>query len=199
MYVLTRVIIFAILAVPLLLVKKTVQKNRQIILVSAVILSVLSTVPLENVFFSFESPEAVFRYCNLGTADIKTVIRGKDCAMIVSDRKGSQVISAAQKTEKGWEIGIGAKLHSKTVMPGDDILVSLYTYKGTNDTFIIVTVYNKNLLSISDSYGSIFTEFEMDEKNTRCSYYAYVPERMSYYELFIDGYTYEVLPVTRDS
>jgi hypothetical protein len=71
----------------------------------ATAVGILSSVyfPIENLIYTFSSPEAVYSYMN-GTNDVKLIVEGETCDMVIGGGDGEWKRTYVPKTEAGWKI-----------------------------------------------------------------------------------------------
>lgn len=151
--------------------------KRNYCIIKAVIIAVLITlaafVPLENAFITFNSPEAAYRYYNIGTEEIELVVSGQHSDLVIGKKNHSDVYLIVPKTANGWKLGLGidTKKLSQTVI--DTAVVSLYQYKNSNDYFLVILDTSGETLSISDSNNSDFLSLTSENHALNTTFYSY--------------------------
>lgn len=159
LYGLIRVLIFAILALTLILLFKK-HKNKKVFLISIVILIAFTVaifnIPFENLFFSFDSPSEVLSYA--GQGEIIGIAENTDSAMLMTKLNANQyshffVLKSGNKY-KIADFNDGKKVAEEHY---ESITITIYNVKDTNDYYLNVwgTVSNETLLS--DSCNTDFT------------------------------------------
>ena len=138
----------------------------------------------ENIFMSFPSAEAVWRYENVG--EIQKVIQGKDSSLVIyKSDKGVYVFSIYPKSTEGWKLNnyLFDKAQSKTI--GNPIKCVAYLFKTqrSNDCYIFVDKFIT--LEISDNIGSNFKKIIIDSEDPyENTYFAIIPV-IEQYELTV--------------
>lgn len=118
-------------------------RKRALIISSIVLIGLLLSFtmmfPVENLFFSFDTPEDVFHYTNTG--DIYGRIDGKSSSMILYATSANTVGEyIVPKTDTGY--AIPAYLSSKTVWDNmtPSGVVEVYLQNGTQDYYVMVSL-----------------------------------------------------------
>ena len=150
--------------------------------------------PFENLFVSFDSPEAAYRY--LKENPIIQVIDGKNTTLVVAE--GSQIIPKANKTKDNvvrWKLPMqnATTFRYKDVEHG--ILVFLYHYKGTSEYYLRAQTMTTEPIQVSDSLASefVFSEKKIpltDQKSVEC--FAYIPDPPKDYWVKINDQTVDL-------
>ena len=183
MRILIHSLLLAAMAVPavLLLRKQKRKLARGLILVSLLVGWLLvSALPFENLFYSFDSPEAVFDYMYDGRIVCQNVIPGQDCALVF----GQEKVLAAVKSGEKWKIDDGFSLHMKSDII-DGVSLTLFRVRGADDTFVLVTADQE--VSVSDRLGSEFTRLSEHWETGFVAYCAPVSAATESYALVING------------
>lgn len=196
LYKLVRILLGAGIITALLLFLKKRRKWQirvPAILVALIFYGILCVFPLENLFFSFPTPEAAYSYqCE---TPIRLIIPGEESCFIRSE-KGD--ISFVIKDAKGWKLG--NNFLCKTADLSDNgILVSIDQYGRLGDCYLTVTNAKGGPLSIQDTRNSRFLVQTTEAPSLNQTFYAYytaVRDIDSSYTLTIDG---EVWPVGEKS
>ena len=180
---LIHLLLYAAMTVPAVLLLRKHQRK----LVKAAILVVLlvgwflvSALPFENLFYSFDSPEAVFDYMYDGRIVCQNVIPGQDCALVF----GQEKVLAAVKSGEKWKIDDGFSLHMKSDI-SDGVSLTLFRVRGTDDAFVLVTADQE--VSVSDRLGSEFTRLSEHWETGFVAYCAPVSAATESYAVIIDG------------
>ncbi len=116
----------------------------------------LSLIPFENLFLTFDSLESAYEYFVFGKSDIELVVEGNNCDFIVDRNKDTDTFLIIPKTENGWKIGTGSNMVRVAQKLSNGISVNVYQYKASNDHFITVLNVNGRELKISDDYSTVF-------------------------------------------
>ncbi len=125
---------------------------------SVLLITVLSFLPFENLFVTFDSPAAAYKYYILGASDPELILEGDSCDFVVDREDGVESYFVIPKTEDGWKVGIGVNLKLIDDKFCDGISVSVFRYKNTEDYFITVCDISGGESIISDGENS---EFQM--------------------------------------
>lgn len=192
LYKLVRILLGAGIITALLLFLKKRRKWQirvPAILVALIFYGVLCVFPLENLFFSFPTPEAAYSYqCE---TPIRLIVPGEKSCMIRSD-KGD--IFFIVKGAKGWKLGNNF-LYKTADLSDNGILVSIDQYGSLGDCYLTVTNAKGGPLTIQDTRNSRFLVQTTEAPSLNQTFYAYytaVRDIDSSYTLTIDG---EVWPV----
>ena len=159
------------------------------ILVALIFYGVLCVFPLENLFFSFPTPEAAYSYqCE---TPIRLIVPGEESCMIRSD-KGD--IFFIVKDAKGWKLGNNF-LYKTADLSDNGILVSIDQYGSLGDCYLTVTNAKGGPLTIQDTRNSRFLVQTTEAPSLNQTFYAYytaVRDIDSSYTLTINGETWPV-------
>lgn len=192
MYGIIRMVI--VLIVLILIPKiKTSKKVKGIVgMVFGVVLSTLLTlVPVENLFMNFSSPEAVYRYVKSTNVDIKTVVPGEKSDMVIAEKdENTYGIMIVPKTEEGWEIGnlLAVKLIYREMYDG--FIIDVKKYSETDDYYIAITDLTSKVKNLNDSYDSEFVSIcrSTDESQSQIvKYYTSIRNFDEQYWIEING------------
>lgn len=195
MYTIIRLIIGgAILAVLLVLISKFAVRRKILLRVFAFLFSValvtaLNFLPFENLFYTFDSAEASYEYTYFGKSNVKVVVEGDKCDLVVDRvKRNSNTHLIVPKTEKGWKIGRGIDSRTVSYYFSDSVSVDVYRYKNTNDYFICAHGADDKALDISDNRNSeIHSLTSWDDDSNYERYYWHVSDLDSTYKLVING------------
>lgn len=148
-------------------------------------------VPFENIFTSFSSPEAIWRYM-WEKDDYITYINGDDSTLFIYEKQnGKTSCDLFVKTENGWKLGIAFDkilfLPFKTL----NCSITLCKQQQSKECFVlvreIILVGQDTPQKISDNIGSEFIKLEelcTDDQYVEVNtYYAIVPAQTEKYEL----------------
>ena len=119
--------------------------------------------PIENLFLSFDSPEAVFHYCRSGKTEF--VVNGHESCLI-SYRQGeneySQII--IPKTKEGYKIPVSFRLETAESRDDYNIHSDMLHLSGTSVYYIRGTVFeDMSSTKIVDSSGNEVPTIELLE------------------------------------
>lgn len=171
-------IIILLLVLVLLLKKDKVNKSKTkkiiIIAVSVALFVVSALIPFENVFITFSTPEASYKYHNQGTPVI--CVEGQDTDLIVGQKGNSYIYNIAPKTASGWKLGMGYELKNiyQSIDSANKNLINVFRYKNTNEFYLVVTNIEGESLSVHDNLNSAFVLSEKTVSANDYAYYAYI-------------------------
>lgn len=161
------------------------------LVISVVLVAVLSFLPLENYFITFDSPKKAYEYYNLGKSDIELVVEGDESDFVVNRVNETDTYLIIPKSEDGWKIGIGSNTKRIIQKHSDEIVIYIYQYKNTNDYFITIFNTDGGGLNLSDNYNTKFYSLEKNNNilgKTFVTYYAHVPYFNHQYSILVDGF-----------
>lgn len=164
-------VIFGIYILVMKKIKKIGKKNVIIAAVITVLLCTLSGIlPIENYFFTFSTPEKAFNYIN--SEKVALVVEGKESTLVIGeDKKADYVYLVLPKCVNGWKLGRGIDTKLKGQTMNEDIVVSLYQYKESNDYYITILDMSGKNLEIIDSCDSSFVTFDNEEMDAEFAFY----------------------------
>ena len=191
-FILLRVIIFVILTmVPLILWQRHlyIRKGKSIIVITfflAVVIT-LATVayPIENVFYSFQTPQEAFEYRTRLKAE--HVIYGQDSSMVFGRQEnGTLAEFIVPKGKNGWKINMQTDLAVVYgIRPFDGFYITVQRFRSTEDYYVSIIDSTKGYKTIVDKNGTCYFKGYQDESS--CTYYAYVYGfNMDYYIVIDD-------------
>lgn len=158
--------------------------------ISIVLIAILSMIPFENLFITFNSPEAAYEYFSFGQSNIELVVEGNNCDFIIDRKNDSDTYLMIPKTADGWKIGIGSNTKRVGQKLSNGVSVYVYQYKNTSDYFVTILDTNGGESNISDDYNTVFYSLERYnvslEKNF-VTYYAHIPNFNSQYSIIVNG------------
>ncbi len=158
---------------------------------SIALMTALAFLPFENFFITFDSPESAYEYYNFGKSNIRLIVEGNDCDLVVDRKNTSDTYLIVPKTENGWKIGIGADTRKIAETFVNGISVNVYQYRKIDAFFITILDTNGGESTVSDKYGTEF--FASEEVDKTCSktfvtYFGYLAEFDSSYNITVNGH-----------
>lgn len=149
------------------------------------VISVLFSVPFENLFVQFKTPESAYRYYQAGTP-IQTVY-GEKSAMVIADDRGTENLSVISKADKSdsWKISLGYDTEMVAQAFDGGCSAIVYHHKPTGDNYIFVYVQDSQV-SINDDQGTTFVEIP-DEDALIKEYVAYLSDFDADYTATVNG------------
>ncbi len=156
----------------------------------SLILFVLSAfLPFENLFITFKSPEEAYAYYCSGESDVELIVEGNNCDFVVSRSNDTNHYLIIPKTSDGWKIGIGANIKRIAQKIENNIIINVYQYKNTDDSFITVLDTNGGEASLSDIYNTEFFPLEVTNESlnkTFVTYYGHISDFNQQYNLTVN-------------
>ena len=196
MFGIFRIIIgFAFLIFSAIIIKKSASGHKRKLYMIFAFVSLLLTVvlmflPFENLFITFDSPQSAYNYCNAGKSDIRLVVKGNNCDMIVDSKNNSENYLIIPKTDNGWKIGLGSDTKRIVQQIDSGITVYVYQYKNTDDYFISILDTNGGTSNVYDEYNTDFYTLEKSNsylQKTFVVYYGHIPHFDSKYTVTVNG------------
>ena len=195
MYSVVRIIIgFVFLGLSIIVIKiKTIRKRILNIVFTSmliVLIAVLSFLPFENLFVTFDSAKAAYDYYNWGKSNIELVVEGNNCDLIIDRQKDVDTYLIIPKTADGWKIGIGLDTKRVVQKVSNGITVYVHQYKNTNDYFVTIFDTNGGKATISDDYNTMFYSLEKTNaalEKTFVVYYGHISDFDSKYHIVVNG------------
>lgn len=195
MYSTIRFIIGCIFLVcSIITIKKSKVIRKQILYIvftslSVLLIVVLTFLPFENLFITFDSPKAAYEYFNLGKSNIELIVKGDSCDFIIERKNDSDTYLIIPKTVDGWKIGIGSNTKRIAQKLSNGIVIYVYQYKSTSEYFITIFDTNGGELTISDEYNTEFISLERKNDSlgkTFVTYYAYITNLNQCYSVIVN-------------
>lgn len=195
MYNIIRLIIGCIFLVCSIIVIKNSKVIRKHILyiaftsLSVLLIVVLTFLPFENLFITFDSPKAAYEYFNLGKSNIELIVEGDDCDFIIDRKNDSDTYLIIPKTADGWKIGVGSNTKRIVQKLSNGIVLYVYQYKDTSDYFITILDTNGGESTVSDEYNTKF--FSLERYNDSLgkifvTYYAHITNLNPQYSVIVN-------------
>jgi hypothetical protein len=197
LYSLYRAITFLIILIIFFIIynkKKNNFKKKTIVIVILFIIiinSVSYLVPIENLFYRFNSAEDVFRYKYTGT--IIANIEGKNSDMIIYYTNDTYSYEVLPKDEKGYKIGTTFSYKTVVNTNYDNKVISIYRYNDSNDYYIIIMepiIERRNVIAdIIDNRNMEFKNYSKNINNTSQKtiiYYTYIDNYNENYSIIIN-------------
>lgn len=147
------------------------KKKRKLWIVALVLAGMASIfaslVPIENVFYSFPSAEAVAKYACKG--EVIEILDGKESSMILyAEKPGTVSYMLSNKTDKGYKIGtyLNIRRHSRLIS-NPPAPIQVYESANAVDKYIYVfgIIEGKNV-AIYDTQGNDFLLFKKSSTQT---------------------------------
>lgn len=196
MYIIIRLLIVCVFfAFSVIGVKKSkvIHKNGLYIIfiaLSLILITILSLIPFENLFITFDSPESAYDYYSIGESNVELVVEGDNCEFVVNRENDSNTYLIIPKSNNGWKIGTGLNTKRITQIISDGIVIYVYRYKDTNDYFVTILDTAGGEASISDEYGTKFLSSPKVNNSLEkvfVTYYAHIPYSELGYSITVNG------------
>lgn len=153
--------------------------------------------PIENLFVSFDSPEAAYRY--LKDDAIIQVVDGKDTTFVAA--QNSQIIPKVYETKDNvvrWKLPAQNATTGQYKDVEHNFFVFLYHYKDTSEYYLSILsirTMTTEPIQVSDSLASefVFSERRIpltDQKYVEC--FAYIPDPPKNYWVKINDQTVDL-------
>lgn len=152
--------------------------------------TLLAFVPFENLFVTFDTPEAAYDYFTPGKSGEAFLIEGKESTFVLKSKNGTNSSLIVPKTENGWKVPIGTYSKSVFNQPFKDFTVTVSQYKDTSDYYIKVVDVNSFVQTLTDSDGTVFIKKQpsVSTFNFSSVYYAYISDfDATTYTLIVNG------------
>lgn len=149
----------------------------------------LMFLPFENLFLTFNSPEAAYEYYSFRQSNIE-IVEGNDCDFIIDRRNDGEEYLIIPKTEDGWKIGIGSDTGIAVQKFSEGISIYVYQYQSTCDYFITILDTNGGESTVVDEYNTEFVSFERNNDSLGkkfVTYYAHIRNLDSEYSVTVNG------------
>lgn len=196
MYILIRLIFWIIIVLFCLKrIKRTTSKKIffVILLVTSCVLPyVLNLLPVENLFYKFNSIKSISSY--MGIKDIIDEAENNSSVMLVNGKKNKLYsVDFILKDNDGYKICSNYRIENKAISVYKDYNIQLYHIRNTKDyyLFIIDATGNQNIY-IEDNQRNVFTK---NRKSYGASshpvninyYYCSIHDFNDHYKLYING------------
>ncbi len=145
-----------------------------VFILSVLFYGVLSNIPIENTFLTFDSPKAAIAYYNPRNTNIELIVNGDGCDfVIIKGENITKIYSIIPKTSDGWKIGTGkdVKIVSQRFIEGFSIHV--YQYKKSNNYFVTILNSAGGELTLNDTHNSEFKVTEQYNEQLGKSFFTY--------------------------
>ncbi len=164
---------------------------RLIILLVFLLSSCLFMIPFENIFYSFNSPQAAFDYKYCGV--ISGFCDGEESTMILYRNEDEYSNVVFTKKDHGWKLDHNNTYELVANKTIDDKLVLVYKVSETDDWYVLVNDVDFKIQDyiITDSSGSEF-ESCLYDKGLHKTYYLYHKGESFDYKIIIDGILYQL-------
>ena len=142
--------------------------------------------PPENLFVSFPSVEASYRYSSTG--EVVKVVEGENSALVYGKNRDKNELLIIREGKNGWKV---ARLYS--TWPAKraidrDTSVTVYHCRNTNDYYVKIIFYSSNTLGSFEILDNRDSQFQHIKTENGCAEYcAYVKGLDDTYTLTING------------
>ena len=177
----------------LLTVKLPIARKKMVVIITLafclILGSVSALIPVENLFFSFKSPDSVLQYYQTGKVD--DILYGNDSCLIIYS-KGSNLGGhlIVPKSAKGYKIPSLFSVNKVFHKLGRDGNFDVYNVLGTNDYYVVGTMISKDSAidmvdSNNESVKTIIIEMENTDTKT-VLFYSFVENYTETYYMLIN-------------
>lgn len=175
--------------------KSHIKNKRKWLMISGIlviILWVLSPfVLVENLFYTFKTPEAAFEYWQPDVEKILLVAEGKESAFLVAQEDANTLtIGIAVRADNGWKLASPFDYSCLQDEYSESGGVEVYQYKDTGDYYVSADSFGGEYYEISDNKNSEFSYTSIKNDTigyTRHLYLGYVPDIDENYVVSING------------
>ncbi len=128
------------------------------VLLCAMLLILISLIPFENMFYTFDTAEDAFFYYN--TEDIALIADGENSSLVIGKRSDVEyVINVIYRSSGGWKIGMGYDVEIISEFSGEGYVVYIYRYSKTGEHYAIIHTDELTSTTVNDSLGTTFYEY----------------------------------------
>ena len=157
---------------------------------------VISIFPIENVFYTFDSPEKVYKYMSFKNTEIDTLVEGDKCDYIIGKTTNEKEFSVMviPKTDSGYKIGIGLKTKTRTIVGGLPDGCMVLTIEYGEDLFAEISFLSPGTHEVTSNEDGTFTvrKFTTSEGEEFFEYYIHISDKENF-KLYIDGTEIDVI------
>ena len=199
MYTIYNQIRFLFAAIVALVTFYILRKNRYRVRVSIIVLGVFATVisfiPIENQFITFNSIEAVYEYVDQTDNPIDLVVEGEKSDLVVCKNDSIYSVVIYPKTDEGWKIGLPMQTKLSCINFTDGLIFDVHWHNSIEcDFYISVKSIDGEIVSISDNLNSKFEYSDTDSSIERV-YFTRVEAIDENYTITVNGKEYKVKPI----
>lgn len=191
MYFFLRGVICVIfLLITLFGINKSKIKNKQRVMRGCligfgVLYILLGFLPLESIFFRFDSPTSAYEYRN-PDAEAMLVVEGDESAFVIGQRDETELIMMVPKENGKWLVGAGSEFNTVAYRFNGEVTIYIRQCKKTNDYYISVSEVTGKEIHIVDSKNTEFVSLRR-ETDLFTKYYAFIPDYDENYWITVDG------------
>ena len=155
-------------------------------IVAFLVVALAQVFPPENLFVSFPSAEASYRYSSTG--EVVKVVEGENSALVYGKNRDKNELLIIREGKNGWK---GARLYS--TWPAKraidrDTSVTVYHCRNTNDYYVKIIFYSSNTIGPFEILDNRDSQFQHIKTENGCAEYcAYVKGLDDTYTLTING------------
>jgi hypothetical protein len=154
--------------------------------------TVISFIPIENQFITFNSVEAVYEYVDSTDNPIELVVEGEKSDFVVGKKESNYSLIIFPKTDEGWKIGLPMQTKLFCSNFTDDLIFNVYKHKNIEcDFYITVKSIDGEIVSISDNLNSKF-EYSDTDSSIKRIYFTRVEAIDENYTITVNGKEYKV-------
>ena len=196
MYGLIRILVVVVIVALLFLAKlwlrvEISQKMQYVFLsIALVLLLSFSLLPFENVFYTFDSPRAVYKYMSFNNTETDVIIEGDKCDYVIGKTTKEKTFTSMiiPKTDRGYKIAIGLKTKIRNVMDGLPRGCTVTIVEYGDDFFVEISFLSPGAHEVTSNEDAAFTvrKHQISEGEELFEYYVHISDKESF-RLSIDG------------
>ena len=202
MYGLIRIVIIAVLAVGFFalanLLNFRFQKKEIYILFASlgILLLIIFIIPIENAFYTFETPEKAYKHLSFENTEIEILVKGDNCDYVVGKTSNNDeyVTTVIPKTDSGWKVRNSFAVKERNIeLPHlNYCVITMIQYE--DDRFVEIMFLTPGPHEVTSSDDGIFEKqsFSLEDEGELYKYYTHISD-VENYKLFIDGIKIDVL------
>lgn len=157
---------------------------------------VISIFPLENIFYTFDSPDAVYKYMSFENTEIDVLVEGDKCDYVIGKTTQERTFSEMiiPKTDSGYKIRTGFKTKTRTIWDGIPNGGTVFTTEYGEDLFVGISFITPGAHEVTSNEDSDFIVRKsfVDGEEFYEDYYVHVSDKDSF-KLYIDGIEVDVV------
>lgn len=170
-----------------ILKKRKIWRKRIFIIMSLLLFSFVELsgiAPIENIFLTFETPEAAINYYTM-YREVLDVIYGKESCMVVYiNTRNEYEVQYFPKTNEGYKLPSVWTVKRVSYYISAEGTFDINQIWGTNDYYLSgIYTFPEDIPELSDNIGTFFKCIELQDANIEGTYYNY-----AYLQGFTDNY-----------
>ena len=172
-------------------------KEKHLLIVIGISAVVISIFPIENVFYTFDSPDEVYRYMSFENTEIDVWVEGDKCDYVIgkTTEEGKFAKMIIPKTDSGYKIRMGLKTKTQTIWDGIPNGCTVFTTEYGEDLFVEISFITPGAHEVTSDEDIDFTSRKhsvSEGEEFFEHYYVHVSDKESF-KLYIDGTEVDVI------